>query len=1094
MRRSAALLLASSFALFFSSPAAVFAQAVSTAQINGTIKDSGGLALPGVTVTLTQTDTGLVRSDTTNETGSYVMTNLPVGPYRLEAMLQGFRTFAQTGIVLEVNSNPTLNITLQVGQLAETITVEGTAPLVETRNPGIGQVVTNEQVLELPLNGRQLTQLILTAGMASPSGGLGSNALSTPRNYPSALISVAGGLANGMNYSLDGANHNDPYASVNLPLPFPDAMQEFKVETNALPAQYGFHSAAAVNAITKSGTNAVHGDAFEFLRDHRLNAKNAFAAIDPTTGKRRDDGLHRDQFGGTLGGPLIANKLFYFGGYQGTRIDVTPSTFFAFVPTGQMLAGDFSAITSPACNTGRTVALRAPFDASNRIAPALFSPAAVNIAARLPKTNDPCGRVDFTRKQHNFENLAIGRVDYTMSSKHTVFTRYQLARYKAQPDNDPNNVLAYFSSPINDTVQSVVVGDTYLLSSNSVSSFRFGYNNINIQKPWIHQFDGPDVGIKMANMMPGFLRVTVTGAFTLGNTGASSSSTPSNGLQLSEDLSIIRGAHQFGFGGSFIRQEIDGSTYINTTGPFTFSGATTGLALADFMIGRAQTFAQGNRIFLHDHSSYAGLYAQDAWTLTPRLTVNAGLRWEPYLPFVEDNGQFSHFDLAQWQSGVRSTVYKNAPTGVIFSGDPGYTGKSAGSRDLWEFAPRISAALDVNGDGKMTVRSAWGRFYDLPHLWMLFGFATAPPLGSTLVVTGPSLDDPFATVPGGNPFPLQRSADMTFPQFANWVTYPLDMKKWYADQWNISFQRQLGTSWAASANYVNSRGHRLPIGDNINPAVFQAGATTANVNQRRTLFLQNPQQGQYYGNIIAIQTVGTSVYDALLLSLNRRASRGLSLTGNWTLSRCITDLINYEPGMAGYALSKPGDVAFDRGSCGGGDRKHVLNGTAVYQIPAFARGTVGAITNNWQVSGIVRVQSGDHFNVVTGADSALTGQTNQRPNQISSDVYKKQGNQWLNPAAFQAPAPGTYGNVPINAFIGPGAFNLDMGITRSFHTGGNNREVQLRVELFNVLNTVQKLDPFTAPNVYAALNSPTFGQITTAADPRIVQLALKYVF
>jgi hypothetical protein len=198
--------------------------------------------------------------------------------------------------------------------------------------------------------------------------------------------------------------------------------------------------------------------------------------------------------------------------------------------------------------------------------------------------------------------------------------------------------------------------------------------------------------------------------------------------------------------------------------------------------------------------------------------------------------------------------------------------------------------------------------------------------------------------------------------------------------------------------------------------------------------------------------------------------------------------------MAGYALSKPSDVAFDRGSCGGGDRKHVLNGTAVYQIPAFARGTVGAITNNWQVSGIVRVQSGDHFNVVTGADSALTGQTNQRPNQISSDVYKKQGNQWLNPAAFQAPAPGTYGNVPINAFIGPGAFNVDMGITRSFRTGGNDREVQLRVELFNVFNTVQKLDPFTAPNVYAALNSPTFGQITTAADPRIVQLALKYVF
>src|ERR1700741_740685 len=223
MRRTAVALLVGSLTLILLSAATALAQAVSTAQINGTVKDSGGLALPGVTVPVTQTDTGLTRSVVTSESGAYIITNLPVGRYRLEASLQGFRTYAQTGIVLEVNANPTLNVTLQVGGLAETITVEGTAPLVETRNPGIGQVVTNEQVLELPLNGRQLTQLVLTAGMATPSAGLGSTGLSTPRNYPSALISVAGGLANGINYILDGGNHNDPYGSVNLPLPLPDA-------------------------------------------------------------------------------------------------------------------------------------------------------------------------------------------------------------------------------------------------------------------------------------------------------------------------------------------------------------------------------------------------------------------------------------------------------------------------------------------------------------------------------------------------------------------------------------------------------------------------------------------------------------------------------------------------------------------------------------------------------------------------------------------------------------------------------------------------------------------------------------------------------
>jgi hypothetical protein len=375
-----------------------------------------------------------------------------------------------------------------------------------------------------------------------------------------------------------------------------------------------------------------------------------------------------------------------------------------------------------------------------------------------------------------------------------------------------------------------------------------------------------------------------------------------------------------------------------------------------------------------------------------KLTVNAGLRWEPYLPFVEENGQFSHFDLEQWRSGVRSSIYQNAPTGVIFSGDPGYPGKSAGHRDVWEFAPRLSAALDVNGDGKMTVRSAWGRFYDLPHLWMLFGFATAPPLGSTLVVTGPSLDDPFANVPGGNPFPIQRSANMTFPQFANWVTLPLDMKKWYADQWNISFQRQIGSSWAASANYVNSRGHRLPIGDKHQPGSIptrgddgerQSAAPAVCGESAAGPVLRQHHRGETGGHIRLRCTAAVVE--------SPRLTRTVA-DGNWTLSRCITDLINYEPGMAGFALSKPDDVAYDRGSCGGGDRKHVVNGTAVYQVPAFATGALGRITNDWQVAGILRVQSGDHFNVVTGADNALSGQTNQRPNQIMEDPYVRTGN------------------------------------------------------------------------------------------------------
>src|SRR6266508_2641419 len=279
-----------------------WAQAVSTAQINGTVKDQGGLALPGVTITVTQTDTGLTRTAVTDDTGSYVLQNLPIGPYQLDAMLQGFRTYQQTGIVLQVGANPTLPITLQIGQVEETVTVAGTAALVETRNPGIGQVITNQQVLELPLNGRQLTELIFVAGLASGGSSTaaapGANTLNTGvRNYPTVTVQVAGGTSTGLTYILDGGTHNEAYNSLNLPLPFPDAMQEFKVETSALPAQYGQHSAAAVNAVTKSGTNAMHGSVFEFMRDSALNSPNEFAALGPN-GKRRSDGLHRDQFGG----------------------------------------------------------------------------------------------------------------------------------------------------------------------------------------------------------------------------------------------------------------------------------------------------------------------------------------------------------------------------------------------------------------------------------------------------------------------------------------------------------------------------------------------------------------------------------------------------------------------------------------------------------------------------------------------------------------------------------------------------------------------------------------------------------------------------
>ena len=320
------------------------------------------------------------------------MPNMPIGPYRLEVALQGFRTYVQTGIVLQVGATPTLNTTLAVGNLEETVSVEAAAPLVDVRSAGISEVVEQERIVELPLQGRQVTDLITLAGAAVNTGRVTQLGIAQ-----SVAISVAGGLRSGVGYTLDGAMHNNTYDNSNLPFPFPDALQEFRVATSGLSADNGMHSSASVNAVVKSGTNSLHGNAFEFLRDRRFNARSPFAPVGPD-GKRLDDGLNRNQFGGTLGGPIVRDRLFFFGAYQRTRTIETPPDNLAFVPTAAMLAGDFTAAASPLCNGGRQVALTAPF-AGNRLDPARFSPAAVKIANHelFPKSTHPCGEIRFKR-------------------------------------------------------------------------------------------------------------------------------------------------------------------------------------------------------------------------------------------------------------------------------------------------------------------------------------------------------------------------------------------------------------------------------------------------------------------------------------------------------------------------------------------------------------------------------------------------------------------------------------------------------------------------------------------------------------------------
>jgi len=1073
--------------------------AQSTAQITGSLKDQTGAVLPGVEVTVTQTDTGLTRSTVTDETGSYVLSNLPIGPYRLEATLPGFRSFVQTGIVLQVDSNRIVNAILEVGQLSDQIEIQADAALVETRSTGVGQVIDNVRVLELPLNGRQATELILLSGAAVAGGQQAAS-----RNYPTQSISVGGGMDNGLTYLLDGGTHNDPYNNLSLPFPFPDVLQEFKVETSAVPAQYGQHSAGAVNAVTKSGSNQFHGDAFEFVRNKVFNARNAFALT--------RDGLKRNQFGGTMGGPIVKNKLFFFGGYQGTLVRSDPTDLRQYIPTPAMLAGDWTAITSPACNTGRQITLRAPF-VNNRIDPALFVTPALNVVKRLPATSDPCGEVRFGRRSNSDEHMIVGKVDYQATNKHSLFTRYLYARLDNPSGYDPANLLTT-NFDARRRAQSAVLGDTYLIGAGTVSAFRATVARTLFERVNNTFFTLNDLGVKNVYFPETWAKmaiVSVSGGFNFGG-GGTPGFTNSTVLQLTEDLSLVRGRHQIGFGVDFIHSMMNFNGGTQASGTPSFNAQQTGHSLGDFMLGKASNWTQGNITTWYVRQNYAALYLQDTWKVKPRLTANWGIRWEPFMAASDKESRIGHFDRAWFDQGLRSTVFKNAPAGLLYPGDAGVpNSKSFSEPRKLNFAPRVGLAWDPKGDARMTVRAAYGIFFDYPHFFQFDGLKDTPPWGSRVVLTNPpgGFEDPWQGYPGGNPFPVFPTANVAFPTSGTYLNMPLHLKTPYANEWNLSVQRQIGTDWLVSGNYIGNSVIHLLFTNEGNPAVYLPGSScviagrtyspcsaTSNTAQRRELFLKNPEQGQYYGSIIQVNDGGSRSYNALLLSVQRRRSNGITVQGNYTWSHCIDDGTN--PSFNNMGGDLPERRKLDRGNCAS-DRRHNVNVSAVYETPRFSNATLRALSTGWRVSGILGVLSGNYLTVTSGLDNALTAtfsnmsslnpKEDQRPNLVLLDPYapNKNVNQWLNAAAFAQPAIGTFGNLGSSNILGPASITINMGLTRTFKVR-ENRSIDFRAEAFNVLNRVNPGIPGTI------LTNSNFGKITSAADPRILQLALKYLF
>ena len=1120
LKQAAAVVLGS---LLFCS--ALFAQG-STAQITGTVKDSSGLAVPGATVKVTQTATGASRTATSGADGGYVLPNLAIGPYQMEFTKDGFSKYVQSGIVLQVDSNPTIDASLKVGSITEQVTVQADAAMVETHSTGVGQVVDNQRVAEMPLNGRNPLELVFLAGMASTAGGASN--LNTVRNYPTVIVSVAGGQGNSITYLLDGANYQDPYNSGALPLPFPDALQEFKVETSALPAQYGFHSGAAVNAVTKSGTNAFHGAAFEFIRNGDLNARDFFAT--------KRDTLKRNQFGGTVGGPIRKDKIFFFGGYQRTsqRSDAVQLT--AFVPTPAMVAGDFTAVTAAPCVAAPITLNPAQGFVGNKLPLSRLNPVVLNMVKTLPTTADPCGRTTYGQVANQDEHLWVARGDYQKSDRHSLFLRFTLADLTVGSTYDGKNPLSVNTYGVHDRDYQLAGGETFLFGSGVVSSLRIAASRTNIPKTSDNYKSWQDFGSTMVDQGEHVMNTAVTNAFAIGG-GAAVPGQSHNGPNpsVNEDVSWIKGNHQFGFGGSWLRQEMNYWSGLVMVGSSTFDGTVTGLPLADYMIGQAVSFTQGIRYGWNNRQKYLGIYAQDSWKLTPRLTVSYGLRWEPFESPFSKWGQLDRFDPTLFTQNFHSSIFKNAPAGVTFPGDPQYGCGNAIDCPRWlKFFPRLGVVWDPKGDGKMTVRAAFGQFGDRNHMFFYTFGPQYSPFASNVGLSNVNIANPWANYAGGNPIPALALANGighadtngSFPTFSQQVVHPTNgYNPPYLNQWNLSIQRQIGTDWLVTVNYLGNHTVHLQSSNLLNPATFlglgpctlptvQSGgtigstsypvcSTTGNQNQRRLLYQQNPLQGQYFSGIGYDDDGGTGSYNALFLSTQKRLSHGINLLANYTWAHCISDVFESQT-SASASPSIPGNRRAYRSNCLGSDLRQLFNLNFVATSPTFANKWLRVLASNWQVSPILQIKSAQEFTVTSGTDVALTTAPGQTPNFVNPNPYPatQTVNNWVSASAFAKPAAGTYGNLGYNNMKGPGVFQLNVALSRTFPVWGEKRTVQIRAEAFNLPNHLNATVPGTTPGT-VNLNAGNFGQITqdisgnnglSSGDYRIVQLAMKFVF
>jgi hypothetical protein len=1064
---------------------AAFAAAQGTGAISGTVTDPNGGTVPGASIVLREVRTNASRQAQTDANGAFTITPLSSGEYRLEVEAAGFQRLTQSGLRLQIDERLRVDVALKVGSVSEVVEVTGQGAAVNTQDAVLRNVIDARRMVDLPLNGRNALQLaVLTPGVVPIRQDVGGSF--QPADQVS--VSVSGSRSNGLNYVMDGGDNMDTYRSVANSFPNPDLLQEFSVQTNSYSAEFGGRAGGVVNVVTRSGANEFHGTAFEFLRNYRLNARNFFAPS--------HDGLKRNQYGGTFGGPVWIpklyngrNKTFFFAGFQKTPIRSAPSNLTAQVLTTAQRQGDYSNIRD---GQGNLVIIRDPSAGNtpfpdNKIPAARLDPVFQKFLAQgIPTTNDPTGLLRYARPSYSDNSEWSVRVDQQLNDKNRLY-----GRIFRETNTTPNlgvagNILSYTNSLIQ-VATNATLNYTRVFQPNIIGEFGTTFNRSWGIRGQVAPFTWADLGSKLTpaagssdfilSSVPGYFAVNLFGDTTLVR----------NNFQYKGAISWLKSKHSFKFGVDVIRRQFNlPHVNVNGNGAFTF-GQLTGNGAADALIGRPSNFAQSDGFRVRVRQTDWVAFVQDDYKLNRRVTMNFGLRYEPFRPW-EDNW-LSIPQAAYFVPGQRSNVFTDAPTGMLFAGDAGIQRPLAPRLNL-RLAPRMGMAIDPFGDGKSSIRIGYGIFYDTlipteqvqqPANLPMFATAITFPFPATTA-------DPFAGRTTPFPGPSPKPANFPIPRPLSWNAIDPAYNNAYTQQWNVTLERQvLGAANIIRATYMGSKGTRLPLVYTENVGRYIPGQSTrANVNERRPYWPD-------FSGVKVMKSVANSTYHAAVFTYERRFTRNWSMTSSYTFSKNIDSAINAGTSNTGV-INNPYDWNSDRG-LSDSHRPHAFVTSYLWDLPKLTdrHPVLRAILGGWQNNGIVSGYSGLTFSASAGIDQSMTGNGADRADstrdwRLPSDRSKNdQILRWFDPAAFALPREGTFGNSGRNILSGPRSINVDWGLFKQIPVReGHN--LQFRTEFFNLFNHAN----LGLPN--NNLQSPQFGRITGAGAPRIIQFALKYVF